>query len=78
LLLDLNRYVLNHSSKKNPNCNLSYINTVLHHLEQLLFVGEALGPLPIHISVGSIAGLGVYLLAGGAVLGIIGTFVGRE
>jgi len=44
----------------------------------LLFVGEALGPLPIHISVGSFAGLGVYLLAGGAVLGLIGTFVGRE
>lgn len=44
----------------------------------LLFVGEALGPLPIHVSVGSFASLGAYVLAGGAVLGIIGTFAGRD
>ena len=44
----------------------------------LLFAGEAIGPIPLHVSVGSFAGLGVYLLAGGAVLGLIGTFVGRD
>jgi len=44
----------------------------------LLFAGVPIGPLPIHVGVGSFASLGAYLLAGGAVLGIIGTFVGRE
>ena len=44
----------------------------------LLFVGEALGPLPFHISVGSFASLGAYVLAGGAVLGLIGSFAGRD
>ena len=44
----------------------------------LLFAGVPLGPLPIHVAVGSFASLGTYLLAGGAVLGLIGTFVGRE
>ena len=44
----------------------------------LLFVGDALGPLPFHIGLGSFASLGAYVLAGGAVLGIIGTFAGRD
>lgn len=44
----------------------------------LLFVGDALGPLPFHIGVGSFASLGSYVLAGGAVLGLIGTFAGRD
>ncbi len=44
----------------------------------LLFVGDALGPLPFHIAVGSFASLGSYVLAGGAVLGLIGTFAGRD
>ena len=43
-----------------------------------LFIGDALGPLPFHISVGSFASLGTYVLAGGAVLGIIGSFAGRD
>ena len=44
----------------------------------LLFAGAPLGPIPIHIGVGSFASLGAYVLAGGAVLGLIGTFVGRD
>jgi len=44
----------------------------------LLFAGAPIGALPIHVGVGSFASLGAYLLAGGAVLGLIGTFVGRE
>jgi len=44
----------------------------------LLFVGEALGPLPFHIGVGTFASLGAYVLAGGAVLGLIGSFAGRD
>ena len=44
----------------------------------LLFVGNALGPLPFHIGVGSFASLGTYVLAGGAVLGLIGSFAGRD
>ncbi len=44
----------------------------------LLFVGNALGPLPFHIGVGSFASLGTYVLAGGAVLGLIGSLAGRD
>jgi len=42
------------------------------------FTPNALGPLPLHVQVGNFAGLGTYLLLGGAVLGFIGTFVGRD
>lgn len=44
----------------------------------LLFAGEAIGPLPFHILLGNFVGLGAYVLAGGAVLGFIGTFASRD
>ena len=42
------------------------------------FSPNALGPLPLHVQTGTFVGLGTYLLAAGAVLGFIGTFVGRD
>jgi hypothetical protein len=44
----------------------------------LLFAGYALGPLPIHVQVGSFMGLGAWLLIGGWLLGFIGTFTKRD
>jgi len=46
----------------------------------LLFAGEAIvdGIFPFHLQAGSFVGLGTYVLIGGAVLGIIGTFAGRD
>jgi len=44
----------------------------------LLFAGEAIGPLPFHLVLGNFVGLGAYVLVGGAVLGIIGTFADRD
>jgi len=46
----------------------------------LLFAGPAIvdGIFPFHLQVGAFAGLGAYVLAGGAVIGIIGTFAERD